>query len=278
MTSQGGHHRAQRPRAPRRSFAVALLVLFGGCNGQQEDRDSTAGSAAGDQVEDLNTFCQTAADLVQLLTAEGSIPGENASPGTVARFEQRLAGLLDRAVQIAPAEILYEVSYAAEITRIDPRSAVAFPDILEILEPIQAIKRFTANECGFETVVVTAREYEFQGIPATLAMGTVAFELRNHGVEVHEMLFARIRGGVSLETLLEHPEEERPTGNHFEELGAGAVATPGGSDTALVTFTEPGRYSVACFVPVGTTSVEETTNGAPHTHEGMFAEFRVKAS
>jgi hypothetical protein len=241
------------------------------------DRDTNGGSASAGRPEDLNAFCQTGVELVQLVLSEGGIPGETASKKEIAAFQEDLAELLDRAVQTAPAEIAVEVGYAAEITRIDPRSAAELPGVLEILEPIQTIKQFMADNCGFETVVVTAREYELQGIPEAIEIGTVVFEFRNEGAEVHEMLFGRIRGDASLEALLTLPEEVRLAQNQIEELGAGAVAGPGASDVALVEFTRPGRYAVACFVPVGTTSVEAPAIGAPHTHEGMFTEFRVEA-
>jgi hypothetical protein len=45
---------------------------------------------------------------------------------------------------------------------------------------------------------------------------------------------------------------------------------------AIVTLTAPGRYSVACFVPGGSTTIEAPTDGPPHTDNGMFQEFHVK--
>jgi uncharacterized cupredoxin-like copper-binding protein len=232
-----------------------------------------AGPAAAGQAGDLKTFCRTVIDLTQLVAVEGAIPDEDAPPKKIAKFERRLAKVLNRAERTAPPEIVNDVSFASELTYLDVRES---PGVLGIAEPIQAIKRFVADECGFKRVTVTAREYEFQGIPKTLRTGTVVFELRNEGSEVHEMGFGRIKGDASLEAVLELPESERVRLNRIQELGLRAVAAPGESDVALVTFTRPGRYSVADFVPVGTTSVEADSDGAPHTDEGMFAEFRVK--
>jgi uncharacterized cupredoxin-like copper-binding protein len=232
-----------------------------------------AGPAAAGQAGDLKEFCRTVVALTQLVTVEGAIPDEDASPKAIAKFRKRLGKVLDRAGRTAPPEIVDDVSFASELTYLDPRE---LPGTLGIEEPVQAIKRFVADECGFKTVTATAREYEFHGIPKTLGTGTVVFKLRNEGAEVHEMAFGRIKGDASFEALLELPEAERVRLNRIQELGLGALAAPGGSDAALVTFTKPGRYGVACFVPVGTTSVEGDTDGAPHTHEGMFAEFEVK--
>jgi hypothetical protein len=235
----------------------------------------TTGPAAAGQDGDLKAFCRTTVDLIEHVLTESARPAEDASRPKIEKFEKRLAKLLDRAEQTAPAEIAEQVSFASELTRIDPRTA-ELDFFRQILEPIQAIKRFAADNCGFKTVTVTARDHEFQGLPKTLKAGTVVFELNNQGAEVHEMAFGRIKGDASLEALLALPAEERLRLNRIEELGAGAIAGPGASDVALVSFTNPDRYSVACFVPVGTTTIEAPTEGPPHTDEGMFTEFKVK--
>jgi uncharacterized cupredoxin-like copper-binding protein len=235
----------------------------------------TSAPAVAGQAGNLKAFCRATVDLIQHTLTEDVVPGEDATPRRVGRFNKKLAGLLDRAERSAPAPIANDVSYASELMHV--ASLTAESDLLfQILEPIQAIKRFAADNCGFKTVAVTARDHEFQGIPKTLNTGTVVFELRNDGAEVHELAFGRIRGGESLDALLALPIEERLRLNRIEELGAGALAAPGASDVALVSFTKPGRYSVACFVPAGTTTVEAPTEGPPHTDQGMFAEFNVK--
>jgi uncharacterized cupredoxin-like copper-binding protein len=253
-------------RARRLFIGIAALGLAGVL---------TSGPAVAGQAGDLKAFCRTTVNLVQHVLTEGARPAEDASRREIEKFEKRLATLLDRAEQTAPAEIENQVSFASELTRIDPGSA-ELDFFLQILEPIQAIKRFAAENCGFKTVTVTARDHVFEGLPKTLEVGTVVFELNNQGAEVHEMAFGRIKGNASLEALLALPAEERLRLNRIEEFGAGATAAPGASDVALVSFTKPGRYSVACFVPVGTTAIEAPTEGRPHTDEGMFAEFKVK--
>lgn len=268
--SQQTPKRVEQARcAARRSATagvVAIFVLLG---------TLPAGTAVAGQAGDLKRFCRTAVDLIQQVLTEGGIPGEDASPEKIQKFDKRLARLLNRAERTAPPEIAHDVSFASELTRTSARTAD--PRIFfQMLEPIQAIKRFTADNCGFKTVAVTARDHEFQGIPKTLDTGTVVFELRNQGAEVHEMAFGRIKGDASLEAILRLPVEERLKLNRIDELGAGAITAPGASDVAMVSFTKPGRYAVACFVPAGTTTIEAPTDGPPHTDEGMFAEFEVK--
>jgi uncharacterized cupredoxin-like copper-binding protein len=229
--------------------------------------------AAGGQAGDLEAFCRVVIDLTQLVAVEGAIPDEDAPRKKIAKFRRKLTRALNRAERTAPPEIVTDVSFASELTYLDVKES---PDTLGIADPIRAIKHFVADQCGFKTVTVTAREYEFEGIPKTLRTGTVVFELQNEGSEVHEMAFGRIKGDASLEALLELPEEERSRLNRIQELGLRALAPPGESDVALVTFTRPGRYSIVDFVPVGTTSLEADADGPPHHDEGMFAQFRVK--
>jgi uncharacterized cupredoxin-like copper-binding protein len=253
-------------RAPRLFIGIAALGIAGVL---------TSGPASAGRAGNLKAFCRTTVDLIQHVLTESTRPAEDASRREIEKFEKRLAELLDRAERSAPAEIANDVSFASELTRIDPRTAET-DFFLQILEPIQGIKRFAADNCEFKKVTVTARDHEFQGLPKTIKVGTVVFELNNEGAEVHEMAFGRIKGDVSLETLFALPAEERLRLNRIEELGAGAIAAPGASDVALVSLRKPGRYSVACFVPVGTTTIEAPTEGPPHTDEGMFAEFKVK--
>jgi uncharacterized cupredoxin-like copper-binding protein len=258
--------RRQRGGTPR--LCIALVAV--GVASVVSSGPATAG-----EPSDQRTFCRTAVTLIQHVLTEDAIPDEHASSAKVQKFQKRLRELFDRAERSAPAEIVNEVSFASELGQFVPRTAdLGF--FVQILEPLQAVKRFVADNCGFKTVAVTAREYEFRGIPNTLVRGTVVFELRNEGAEVHELAFGRIRGDASLKAILALPAEERDRLNKIEELGAGAIAVPGGTDVAIVTFTKPGRYSVACFVPGGTTTIESPTEGPPHTDNGMFDEFEVK--
>ncbi len=253
---------------PDRVLAVLVVVVSVWVPAGLAARPAATGEGG-----DLEAFCRAVVDLAQLVAIEGAIPEEDAPPEKIAKFERRLGKRFNRAERTAPPEIVNDVSFASELTFLDVRAS---PDALGIADPVQAIKHFVAEECGFKTVTVTAREYEFQGIPKALRTGTVVFELQNEGAEVHEMAFGRIKGDASLEALLELPEEERVRLDRIQALGLRAEAAPGDSDVALVTFTRRGRYSVVDFVPVGTTSLGADADGPPHHDEGMFAEFTVK--
>jgi hypothetical protein len=81
----------------------------------------------------------------------------------------------------------------------------------------------------------------------------------------------------SLEELLALPEEEAMT--KATEAGA-AFAAPGTIGTGTADLSEPGRYGIVCFIPVGATpdvlQSGEEPEGPPHFTEGMFAEITVE--
>jgi len=139
-----------------------------------------------------------------------------------------------------------------------------------------------------ETIVVTAVDWGFEGLPDEVPAGT-RLSLANEGEEPHELVAIRI------------PDEEtRPVSEivalPMDELGAifggepepatvilsahGQTDTPG----AVVgdgTLTEPGRYAIVCFLPVGSDdSILESEgppegDAPPHVSQGMFAELVV---
>lgn len=136
-----------------------------------------------------------------------------------------------------------------------------------------------------ETVEVVGTEYEFQGIPATVPVGT-RFTFRAEGNEAHEMVVFRLSDDEerSVDEIVQLPEAEleamfaeppafvllaNPNEDGFavEELGDGTV-------------TEPGRYIAVCFFETGTTEVPEGPpeggENPPHAAHGMFAEFTVE--
>jgi len=104
----------------------------------------------------------------------------------------------------------------------------------------------------------------------------VAFDFSNEGTELHEMALIMINDDTteSIGELLELPEEEAEAKTTF--IGV-SFAAPGESDTMYADL-EEGRYVVICFIPTGSTSMEEaeTADGPPHFTQGMVQEFTVE--
>ncbi len=124
--------------------------------------------------------------------------------------------------------------------------------------------------CGFETVDVAGVDYAFEGVPATIEAGTIAFQFANESEsEEHEMIVVKKKDGVQLtwEELIELPEEEAEQNTEF---ATATFAPPGGESGTFVELT-PGEYAMICFIPVG-----GAEDGPPHFTQGMLQEFTVE--
>lgn len=141
-------------------------------------------------------------------------------------------------------------------------------------------------------VEVRAVDYAFEAMPETVAAGT-RFSLVNEGSEPHEFVAVRIPDEETrpVVELLALPEEQL-----FGEVFGGEpepavviLAATGTTDQPGVvvgdgTITEPGRYAVVCFLPVGATDdvLDPEAEGPPesdappHASQGMFAELVVE--
>ncbi len=141
------------------------------------------------------------------------------------------------------------------------------------------------SEAG-RPVDVTAREYAFQGLPATLEPGDVTFSVDNMGTEVHELHVFKLDEDVeAFSELLDLSQDEAQ--DRMSTVGM-AMADPGNTESFDAEMS-PGRYAAVCLIPVGTMP-EEGHSGHDmeemedmvfdphadnHMRRGMFAEFTV---
>lgn len=149
----------------------------------------------------------------------------------------------------------------------------------------------TTTEAPLEvtTISVTAKNYEFEGVPDTIAAGSTISLTTAADSEPHEFVAVLIPAGEtrSVDELLALPEAE--LGALFaEEPPLVTIALPGATDqpgpvVGDGTLTEPGRYIYLCSFPQGTT-VEDVNNAQgplegdapPHFTLGMAGELIVK--
>lgn len=137
---------------------------------------------------------------------------------------------------------------------------------------------------GMPVVDVRAVEYAYEVDPTALRGGDMALRFFGAGREQHELsLFAlpegpsRVDAVVALTTAAGTNLSVLPDGYRF--LGHLAFASPG--DGLVYTLADPlppGRYAMACFLPVGGLGPAGTPNqpGAePHVARGMLADFTV---
>ena len=145
------------------------------------------------------------------------------------------------------------------------------------------------------TITVSAVDYGFEGLPASVPAGTTLALVNESATEAHELVAFRVPDDEarSLDELLALPPEEQA--NLFGTTPPAAVlmAAPGEAATAMVgdgTLTEPGRYVVVCSIPMGAhpddvIAAAEASNGGPpddipggppHHTQGMAAELSVE--
>ncbi len=120
---------------------------------------------------------------------------------------------------------------------------------------------------GHTVVEVNALEYAFELGSTTLGAGPTAFHLVNAGTEEHELSFAKIAEGHTLQEAVEFEGDPEAAGLITEPSGDTGHVGPG-EDIYLNVELEPGTYGMVCFV--------EASDGTPHAFKGMVTEFTVQ--
>jgi plastocyanin len=143
---------------------------------------------------------------------------------------------------------------------------------------------------GGEVVEITAVDWGFEGLPESVEAGT-KLSLTNEGDEPHELVAIRIPDDEDrpVSELVQLPEDELADAFGGEPMPTTVIlAATGSTDTpgAVMgdgTLTEPGRYAIVCFLPLGSDDsiLDPEADGPPesdsppHVSQGMFAELTV---
>ena len=123
----------------------------------------------------------------------------------------------------------------------------------------------SANVSLARTVLVTANDYSFSGVPARIRAGWLTLRLVNAGTEVHMLAIGRVPYGHSARAVLDAIAHDRTVPETLDWGGPNAVS-PG--DTATVTIFFPaGDYAMICAV--------ESADGKMHALRGMMAVMTV---
>ena len=144
-----------------------------------------------------------------------------------------------------------------------------------------------------EKIEVTAKDYSFEGIPETMAVGSSLGLKNSSAKEVHEIVVFRL------------PDTEKRSGKELAKLPmADLQKALAGPPTMVIvapptqpgfvavgdgTLSQPGRYLAICAVPTGADPSAymsaaaqskggpvNVPGGPPHMAEGMWAEFTVQ--
>lgn len=142
-----------------------------------------------------------------------------------------------------------------------------------------------------DTITVTGVDYGFDGLDGTVDAGSTLAFRNGSDAEFHEMVLFRIADDEdrTVAELFSLPEEEGMAALTFVGVAAGGPGETGALLEGDLTVTEPGRYALACFVPVGadpdvvaeafagaSEGPPELPEGKPHVAAGMNAEFEVE--
>jgi hypothetical protein len=253
------------------ALGAAAALALAGCGGDDDDDGANAEAAA---------FCEAGHNTDVAFSALESGEG-SPEDATAALDALEEAGI--------PEDISEEVGRFIA----DGRTALAEaeeggeeeegpPDIPTEQEwdDYATVGDWIADNCGYEEIDATAKDFEFEDVPDELEPGVALVRLTNEGDEFHEIAVFKIKDGEdrSIEDLLALPEEEA------QELATAVGSTFAAPDKQGYTTIdlEPGRYGIVCFVPTGATpaaleSGELDEEAPPHFTKGMHGEFEVKA-
>ena len=175
---------------------------------------------------------------------------------------------LDRIVANAPAAVVEPVTEIRD--QYKKKGEKAFD---KVFEQISAADEFTFTNCPGAKVEVTAIDYQYQGMPATLKPGVTSFKLTNNAPkEDHEMGLGKLlpaNESMSVEAILALPEKKAD--KLFDPSTGGGMYAPAGESGYMTIDLKPGKYVYACFIPVG-----GKHDGKPHAMKGMYGTFTVQ--
>jgi hypothetical protein len=229
----------------------------------------TVAATAAQAAPSTKKFCDANWKISEVFNSLFSGGDEGPSDAQLQRADAKLAPLLDQAEQSVPADIEPEVTPALATLRQGLKTAFDDPTLGEHGAQIDG---WAFDHCKYQAVDATATEYKFSGIPKNLTAGRAIFKLTNDGAEVHELSVAHIKTKTPLKKLL---ADEKRANKETTFLGStGPVAE---TDTSYAYVQLPkGRAVAVCFIPVGTTDINNIGNGKPHAAMGMVREFTVR--
>lgn len=118
------------------------------------------------------------------------------------------------------------------------------------------------------TLVLTAHDFAFSGLPTRVSAGWVTIRMINAGKELHMFASVSVPAGTTADGLLDSLMHGRALKGLTEWGGPNAVAP--GDTTSVTLFLPAGKYAVGCFVV--------SSDGKTHFMKGMMNTFEAVAS
>ena len=261
--------------------ALVIVAAFGGVACGDDDDDEAAAPTT-TAAKDVTAYCEASFKLESYFATDPDVDFETATPeqiqAAVTTYLQGAKPLIDAAVPLVPAEI--KPSIDIQVAAFNQALAGADPEEVFEAPAVSAAEATThaydEENCGWGSVDVTATEYAFAGIPATIEAGRTSIDLTNNGVELHEIVLLAKNPGVTetFDQILDLPEEEAMTKVRPASF---TFAAQGDTEYTVVDLAA-GSYLAVCFIPQGLTSEDgppPAEDAPPHFVLGMKQEVTV---
>ncbi len=282
VTACGGGGRAEPEESPEQTTAA-----------EDPASGEETSPAESEQAGNVEEFCDTAVEAIAVVGTGPEVDFETAAPEEIeeamAAYAEQANPLLDDLTAAAPDEISADIETIVGLVRQSLEGGEPPFEEPEFVEADTALDEYMLSECGYSALDVQGQDYAYEGVPESLEAGTYGVTFTNAGAEVHEMIMFRLAEDAgSLEEVMALPEDQIEGQVTFV---TGAFAPPGEADVTFIALEEPGRYGLVCFLPQGTTSLEQLEEepppgespapdasppGPPHFTLGMAQELTVE--
>jgi hypothetical protein len=200
---------------------------------------------------DLAAFC---ADRLEAASAETK--AENVA-------------IITKMVAVAPSAVSQPITDLLALVKKDGNKAFESKQGGALLAQVEP---YIYDNCPGNKVPVTAIDYEYQGVPATLPAGVAKFKMTNAAPKEDHMMgiFKLTPEGAAMgfDKIVALPQKK--AGKYLDQSSQAFIeAHPGQSAYTPINLT-PGTYGYACFFPEG-----GKKNGTPHFKLGMEGTFTV---
>ncbi len=190
-----------------------------------------------------------------------------------------------------PAGVAGESATADVTTTLAPTTSVA-PATSAAPTTIAPTSTTTTTDAPPEPIEVRAVDYGFEGLPASVPVGTMLTLVNESEMELHELVAIRLPDDESrsVDELVQLPPDE--LASFFPMVETVIIAPPGESGfpiEGIGMLKKPGRYLVICAIPIGADPDEymaaaaqsqggppDVAGGPPHLAAGMYGEVIVE--
>jgi hypothetical protein len=171
--------------------------------------------------------------------------------------------VLTKMVAASPAEVSTPMAGLLALVKKKGSGAFESKAGTELLATLEA---YIYDNCPGQQLAVSASDYAYLDMPATLPAGVTKIKMTNVAPEEdHMMALVKLTAAgeaTELDKILVLPEKKQ--GKYFDFSSAAFMeAKPGASGYSPVSLT-PGKYAYMCFFPQG-----GKKNGTPHFMLGM---------